>query len=245
MHQSGLEAARCTELHLMQAGGLILELEAHPQPQFRLEVNGQAITTYRADFRYIDSETEETVVEDTKGMKTREYELKRKLMRGRREKASRGYVPCGHAAFGFRWSEQQADGKRIRAIEPHPEEGPIVTEIFRSYLRIQSLKMLREYLIIQGHTNRSGDFFSVEALRVLLHNPVYKGVVKYGSIEEKGKHELLISDVIFGRVRAALKRNRRRLQPKRPMLYDGRLPPVSAKSLRYWGSPESRTRFLD
>ena len=30
-------------------------------------------------------------------------ELKRKLMRGRREKASKGYVPCGNAAFDHRW----------------------------------------------------------------------------------------------------------------------------------------------
>ena len=169
-------------------------------------------------------------------------ELKRKLMRGRREKASRGYVPCGHAAFGYRWSEQRADGKRIRAIEPDPEEGPLVGEIFRGYLRIQSITKLREYLILKGHTNRSGHFFSVEALRVVLGNPVYKGVVKYGPIEEVGKHEPLISDVIFGRVKAALKRNLRRRQPKRPVLYVGGLPRVTSRSLAYWGSSKSRTK---
>ena len=80
MHQSALEAARCDELHVMQQGGLIAELEAHPQPRYRLEVNGQRITDYMPDFRYVDQETGETVVEDTKGVRTRVYELKRRLM---------------------------------------------------------------------------------------------------------------------------------------------------------------------
>ena len=80
MHQSGLESARCTELHLMQQGGLISELEAHPQPRFRLDVNDVHICDYMADFRYIDNETEQTVVEDTKGFKTELYKLKEKLM---------------------------------------------------------------------------------------------------------------------------------------------------------------------
>lgn len=36
--------------------------------------------SYYADFTYIDNRTGETVVEDTKGFKTPEYKLKRKLM---------------------------------------------------------------------------------------------------------------------------------------------------------------------
>ncbi len=80
MHQSTLEAARCTELHLMQRGGLISELKAHPQPRFRLDVEGVHICDYMADFRYIDNETEQTVVEDTKGFKTEIYKLKERLM---------------------------------------------------------------------------------------------------------------------------------------------------------------------
>ncbi len=36
--------------------------------------------TYKADFTYIDVATGKTVVEDSKGMRTRDYILKRKLM---------------------------------------------------------------------------------------------------------------------------------------------------------------------
>ena len=36
--------------------------------------------TYRADFVYFDEQTKELVVEDTKGIRTTEYVIKRKLM---------------------------------------------------------------------------------------------------------------------------------------------------------------------
>jgi hypothetical protein len=79
MHQSKLEATRCTELHLLQTGGLVSELQAHPQPVYRLDVNGVHITTYRPDFIYVD-ESGEKRVEDTKGIVTREYTIKQRLM---------------------------------------------------------------------------------------------------------------------------------------------------------------------
>jgi hypothetical protein len=79
-HQSTLEARRCTELHLMQKGGLIRELEAHPQHRYRLECNGVHICDYLADFVYVDTETGAIVAEDTKGFRTREFIIKSRLM---------------------------------------------------------------------------------------------------------------------------------------------------------------------
>lgn len=79
-HQSQLESRRCTELHLMQKGGLIRDLEAHPQPRFRLDVNGVHVCSYIADFRWTECDSGEVVVADAKGFKTREYELKKRLM---------------------------------------------------------------------------------------------------------------------------------------------------------------------
>lgn len=80
MHQSQLEARRCTELHLMQQGGLIRDLQAHPQERFRLDVNGMHVCDYLADFVYFDNERSERVVEDTKGHMTDVARLKLKLM---------------------------------------------------------------------------------------------------------------------------------------------------------------------
>ncbi len=80
MHQSTLESRRCTELHLLQKGGLIRDLEAHPQPRYSLDVNGVHVCLYLADFRYHDNQTGEVVVEDTKGRQTEVYRLKARLM---------------------------------------------------------------------------------------------------------------------------------------------------------------------
>lgn len=82
MHHSAMEAARCDELSLMQLGGLIRDLEAHPQPSFDLVVNGVSIERYMGDFAYTDVETGQRIVEDVKGYAgdTKVYQLKRRLM---------------------------------------------------------------------------------------------------------------------------------------------------------------------
>lgn len=80
MHQSTGESRRCSELHLLQKGGLISDLKAHPQPSFRLKVNDVLICDYLADFEYLDDKGAQ-VVEDFKGIETRDFKLKRKLMK--------------------------------------------------------------------------------------------------------------------------------------------------------------------
>jgi hypothetical protein len=82
MHHSAMEAARCDELHAMQTGGLISELEAHPQPKFSLDVDGTHICDYMADFAYWDRDGQVRIVEDVKGYAgdTAVYRLKRRLM---------------------------------------------------------------------------------------------------------------------------------------------------------------------
>lgn len=77
--QSKKEAKRWQELKLLWASTEILFLER--QPRFKLEVCGQLVATYVADFRYFDVKPERWIVEDCKGMRTREYLLKKKLMK--------------------------------------------------------------------------------------------------------------------------------------------------------------------
>ena len=82
-YDSRKEASRHGELMLMERAGLISDLQH--QVDFELipnqKRNGKVVERslkYRADFVY--TENGETVVEDVKGMKTREYIIKRKLM---------------------------------------------------------------------------------------------------------------------------------------------------------------------
>lgn len=73
---SKAEARRYDALRLAERAGEITALEL--QPAFPIAVNGRAICTYRADFRYTDR-AGRVVVEDVKGVKTPVYRLKKKL----------------------------------------------------------------------------------------------------------------------------------------------------------------------
>lgn len=81
-HQSTAEAHRCNELHLAQQAGIISGLQAHPQPEWELVVNGVKVCTYRADFAYTQpcDSIPERVVEDVKGFATDVFRIKARLM---------------------------------------------------------------------------------------------------------------------------------------------------------------------
>lgn len=70
------EADRYGELLLLEKAGRISELTR--QTSYQLEVNGVLICRYVCDASYI--EDGKRVVEDTKGMRTAVYKLKKKLM---------------------------------------------------------------------------------------------------------------------------------------------------------------------
>ena len=80
------EFDRWCELSLLQRGKVISELRR--QVKFELipaqkDENGKVIeraASYIADFTYTDRKTGQMVVEDAKGVKTKEYIIKRKLM---------------------------------------------------------------------------------------------------------------------------------------------------------------------
>lgn len=104
-HDSRKEAERCDELHILLAAGEISDLKIQEsyliipaiyktvdtgsvykkgnrkgQKRFK-QVTDEKAAYYIADFVYFDTRLNRTVIEDTKGMKTKEYILKRKLMK--------------------------------------------------------------------------------------------------------------------------------------------------------------------
>lgn len=77
LFDSKLEGNRYLELKQLLSLGVISDLETHKK--YPLIVNGLEVTTYEADFVYKKDGTE--VVEDTKGFLTKEYKIKKKLMK--------------------------------------------------------------------------------------------------------------------------------------------------------------------
>lgn len=79
---SKLEARRYLDLRILERGGYIRDLEI--QPRFDLHgLNGSVVARYAADFRYLDVDTGEEVVEDAKSVATATptYKLKAKLLK--------------------------------------------------------------------------------------------------------------------------------------------------------------------
>ena len=79
LFDSKAEAARWQELQLLERAGEITELERQVEYELVPKQKGERAVKYIADFRYVDHEGK-TVVEDTKGVKTPVWIIKRKLM---------------------------------------------------------------------------------------------------------------------------------------------------------------------
>ena len=79
LFDSKAEAARWQELSLLERAGEITELERQVEYELIPKQKGERAVKYIADFRYVDNDGK-TVVEDTKGVRTPVYILKRKLM---------------------------------------------------------------------------------------------------------------------------------------------------------------------
>lgn len=77
------EAHRYKELKLLERAGAINSLELQKefelQPSFHKNGKTYRAIKYVADFAYYDVETKEYVIEDSKGMRTDVYKLKKKL----------------------------------------------------------------------------------------------------------------------------------------------------------------------
>ena len=73
------EATRYQELKLLESAGHIQRLEL--QPVFKLLVKtGKSVGKYKADFKYWDVAKKQWVIEDSKGIRTPIYRLKKKIV---------------------------------------------------------------------------------------------------------------------------------------------------------------------
>lgn len=84
-HASKKEHQRASQLRLMQRAGLISNLREQVPflliPAHRFDDGSlEHSCRYVADFVYTDTHTGQTIVEDTKGYRTPDYIIKRKLM---------------------------------------------------------------------------------------------------------------------------------------------------------------------
>lgn len=79
-HDSIKEANRWCELNLLQRAGVIKDLKRQVKFELLPKQEGERAVCYIADFVYHNVEDSKMVVEDTKGVRTEAYKLKKKMM---------------------------------------------------------------------------------------------------------------------------------------------------------------------
>lgn len=125
-----------------------------------------------------------------------------KLSKGRRTKAKGGYKACGNAPLGYKWNDKAK-------ITVDDESAAIIELIFKKYLELGSLGKLKSFLDVSGFKTSRGNKFSKQSLVEILRNDFYKGVLRHSDLIIEGNHTPLVNKIVFGKVQALLKRNRK------------------------------------
>lgn len=133
------------------------------------------------------------------------HHLGRLTSHGMAQKAREGGYP-GFAPTGYRNATR--NGKRT--VEIDPVLGPLVEEAFRRASQPRaSLHRVLEELTPRGLVSRTGHPLYPAALRRILTNPFYAGMIRYQGQFYRGHHEPLVSPTLFERVQRRLRERRR------------------------------------
>jgi site-specific DNA recombinase len=100
---------------------------------------------------------------------------------GMRNKAEKGEWCGGVAPFGYRLEK----GK----LYIDEEKAEIVKEIYLSYLKGTGYLMIAQMLNEKGYQTVRGNAFGGHAVRDILKNPVYAGMIQWGCLTEGGVNE--------------------------------------------------------
>lgn len=126
-------------------------------------------------------------------------EINTKFAKARRVKAQLGNKPCGVAPYGYRWNGNK--------IEIDYNNHLIVKDIFNMCLECKgNLSEISRRCIGKGYKTTRGNDFSVQAIKNILRNDFYIGVVTHAGEKIDGEHEPIITNLIFNKANEILKR---------------------------------------
>lgn len=128
-----------------------------------------------------------------------------RLVSGRRNKAENGQKASGNCPFGYKY-QYDSNGKNPIVVVDDVQAA-IVKNMFSMYLQGNSLQAIATRLNDDGTLNARGNQWSKQAVKVILSNQFYTGVVKFNDIKLAGQHESIISKITFKKVQAALNQN--------------------------------------
>lgn len=121
-----------------------------------------------------------------------------KLAKGRRARAKSGNKPCGTAPYGYKWQGNE--------IVIDFNNNLIVQDIFRQYIELKSLAKLKAYCDGKEYKTSTGKDFSKQALKNIIENDFYIGIVTYAGKKTTGEHEPIVEKSVFDKANEILKR---------------------------------------
>lgn len=122
------------------------------------------------------------------------------------EKFKFGIYPSW-ACLGYKNSKNSNPTNRYdqRIVIPDPQIAPFITQAFKMYAtRDHSIFSIRMYLHKNGVRGKSGRSLSYSVIHNTLKNPFYHGLMRWGGLENKGKHRLLTDKGTFDLVQKIL-----------------------------------------
>ena len=125
-------------------------------------------------------------------------EIITKFAKARKVKAQLGGKPCGAAPIGYCWN-----GDKIKVDY---NNNIIVQDIFRQYIELKSLAKVKAYCDEKGYKTSTGKEFSRVAIKNIIENDFYIGVVTYAGKKTEGEHEPIIEKSVFNTANEILKR---------------------------------------
>lgn len=121
-----------------------------------------------------------------------------KLAKGRKARAKTGNKPCGTAPYGYKWQENE--------IVIDFNNNLIVKDIFVQYIELKSLSKLKDYCDKSEYKTSTGKDFSKQALKNIIENDFYIGIVTYAGKKTQGTHEQIVEKDVFDKANEILKR---------------------------------------
>ncbi len=128
------------------------------------------------------------------------------------QQAKRGYWNGGAVPFGYAYD------KNTQTLVPHPEESLIVRRVYEQAAQLVSLEQVADALNREGLRTRARLFrrtdgtehtvgvkrFRSDSLRLMITNPVYRGVIRYAGHQYPGRHAPLVAEELWERANAAV-----------------------------------------
>ena len=124
--------------------------------------------------------------------------LSENTKRGLRQKAKNGYCP-NMAPFGY------INDVRTKTVVVNKRVAPFITQAFELYSKDEStIGDIIEFFTKNGITNPEKKKFRIDKIRKIFKNPYYYGVFRYAGEIIEGRHDPIISKLLFDKVQEVL-----------------------------------------